>query len=71
MGIIMSPYEDMARRYPILQKHKSLMLFCRIHRAFSAAIYKRELVRSITDELEQGDVEMGKQILRFKKEIGL
>lgn len=71
VGIIMSPYEDMARRYPVLKKHKSLMPFCRIHRAFSAAVHKRELVRSITDELEQGDMEMGKRILRFKKEIGL
>ena len=71
VGIIMSPYEDMAKRYPILNRHKWLMPFCRLHRAFSAAIHKRELVRSITDELDQGNMEMGKQILRFKKEIGL
>lgn len=71
VSIIMSPYEDMTKRYPILTKYRWLMPFCRIHRAFYAAIHKRELVKSITDELDRGDMETGKQILRFKRKIGL
>lgn len=71
VSIIMSPYEDMVKRYPILKKYKWIMPLCRIHRVFYTAIYKRDLVKSITNDLDSGDMEMGKQILKFKREIGL
>ena len=69
--IICEPYEFMLDRYPILRKHRWLLPFCRIHRAFSAAIHKRELVKRITDNLAAGDMDEAKKIVSFKTSIGL
>lgn len=69
--IIASPYETMTARYPILERHKWLTFFCRIHRAFSALFRKRELVKRVTSAMDDGDMELGKSIVRFKKGIGL
>lgn len=69
--IINSPYEDMANRYPILVKHKWLMPFCRIHRAFRAIFSRRDIVKKITNELDGADMDLGKSIVKFKNDIGL
>lgn len=71
IDIILSPYESMAARYPILKKHKWLTPFCRIHRGLSAALFKRDLVKNVTGELDNGDMTIGKKILEFKQSIGL
>ena len=71
IDIVFSPYESMAARYPVLEKHKWLTPFCRLHRALSAALFKRELVKNVTGELDKGSMEEGKAILAFKNSIGL
>ena len=69
--IIFSPYESMKVRYPILEKHRWLTPFCRIHRGLTAVLYKRELVKNVTGELDKGDIELGRKINEFKASIGL
>ncbi len=71
ISIIFSPYEEMQGRYPILKKHRWLTPLCRIHRALRAVIKRRDLIRDITTELENGDMETGKAILKLKKSVGL
>ncbi len=71
MQTIFASYEAMAARYPIIRKHKWLTPFCRIHRAIRAALFRRDVVKSVTDELGNADMDMGKSILRFKESIGL
>ncbi len=69
--IVASPYESMVERYPFLKKYKWLTFFCRIHRIFIAIFKKRDLVKKVTGEMNNGDMNMGKKILNFKKGIGL
>ncbi len=69
--IIASPYESMVERYPFLRKHKWLTFFCRIHRVFNAIFKKRDLVKKVTSGMDNGDMELGKKIVKFKKGIGL
>lgn len=71
VAIVLSPYETMVERYPILRKHKWLTPFYRIRRAISAVIKKRELIKSVTKTIDQTDMDTGKRILEFKRSIGL
>ncbi len=71
IDIVMSPYETMVERYPILKKHKWLTPVYRIRRGASAIIKKRDLIKSVTDTIDEADMSVGKQILEFKKSIGL
>lgn len=71
IGIVLSPYETMVERYPVLRKHKWLTPFYRVRRAISAVVKKRDLIKSVTDAIGETDMSVGKQILEFKKSIGL
>lgn len=66
-----APYNAMVARYPILKKHKWLLLFCRIHRAIRAIIKRRDVIRDVAKDLELGDMQTGKAIVDLKKSIGL
>lgn len=71
LKIINAPYCEMTERYPILCKHKWLMPFCRAHRAVRALFCRRELVKQITNEYDRADMQFGKNIVKFKRDIGL
>ncbi len=71
LEILSTPYEQMVFRYPILKKHRWLTFFCRIHRAIRAIFKRRDLIKNISDEVENTNMNMGKQIVEFKKSIGL
>lgn len=71
LEILSTPYEQMVFRYPILKKHRWLTLFCRIHRGIRAIFKRRDLIKEISDEVNNVDMDMGKQIVEFKKSIGL
>lgn len=66
-----APYSAMVVRYPILKKHKWLLPFCRIHRALRAIIKRRDVIRDVTNDLENGDMQTGKAIVALKQKIGL
>lgn len=70
-SILSTPYEQMVHRYPILEKHRYLIVFCRIHRAIRAIFKRRDLIKNISDEFDNADMRYGKEILDFKKNIGL
>ncbi len=69
--ILSAPYEQMVFRYPILKKHRWLTFFCRIHRAIRAVFKRRDLIKNISNDVENANMDMGKQIVEFKKSIGL
>lgn len=69
--IIFSPYESMVERYPFLARQKWLTPFCRIHRIFSAAVHKRDLVKQVTGGYDNADIDYGKELVTFKRNIGL
>lgn len=71
IDIIMSPYETMVERYPVLQKHKWLTPFYRVRRGISAVIRKRDLIKSVTSTISDASIDDGKEILKFKESIGL
>ena len=71
ISIVLSPYETMVERYPVLRKHKWLTPFYRVRRAISAIVKKRDLIKSVTDTIDEADMSAGKQLLEFKKSIGL
>lgn len=71
IDVVMSPYETMTERYPILKKHKWLTPFYRVRRGVSAVVKKRDLIKSVTESIDNTDMAAGKQILEFKKSIGL
>ncbi len=66
-----APYSAMVVRYPILKTHKWLLPFYRIHRALRAIIKRRDVIRDVTNDLENGDMQTGKAIVALKKQIGL
>ena len=70
-GIIFLPYEDMVKRYPILSKHRWLMIPCTIHRIFKGLFKQRELITDVSEGLNSGDMDKGIQIRTFKASIGL
>ena len=70
-SMFFAPLEAMTVRYPILQKHKWLLPFCRIHRAIRAIIKRRDVIRDVANDLESGNMETGKAIVALKKQIGL
>ncbi len=71
ISIVLSPYETMVERYPILRKHKWLTPLYRVRRAISAIVKKRSLIKSVTNTIDETDMDVGKRILEFKKSIGL
>lgn len=71
IDIVSSPYETMVERYPVLGTHKWLTPLYRVRRATSAIIKKRDLIKSVTDTIDETDMDKGKRILEFKKSIGL
>ncbi len=69
--VLASPYESMVERYPFLRKHKWMTFFCRIHRIFNALFHKRHIVKKVVGEMDKGDMDLGVQLVKFKKSIGL
>lgn len=71
INIVMSPYETMVERYPVLKKHKWLTPIYRVRRGVSAVIKKRDLIKSVTSTIDETSIDEGKEILKFKESIGL
>lgn len=71
IDIVLSPYETMVERYPVLKKHKWLTPLYRVRRVVSAVIKKRDLIKSVTDTISESSIDEGREILKFKESIGL
>lgn len=69
--IIFEPYEFILGRYPILIKHKWLLPFCRIHRAMSALLFSRNVIKKVNARIDDADMSEAKKIAALKKGIGL
>lgn len=65
------PYKKMREKYKILKVMPVLLPFCWLHRAYRALLFKEETVKSVIGKYDDVDMEYGKDIIAFKKEIGL
>lgn len=63
--------EMMSVKYPVLDKLPILLPFCWIHRALNALVNKKTVVNGIRSRYDGADMEEGKKINRFRREIGL
>ena len=70
ISIFFWPYSKMKERYTILKKCPILLPFCWIHRAYMS-VTNKERVESITSRYDNVDMEYGRKLIEFKKEIGL
>ena len=68
--IFFFPYKKMCERYTILKKVPVLLPFFWLHRAFTA-FFDKEKATDIKNRYEDVDMEYGKKIIEFKKNIGL
>ncbi|MGM9936850.1 MAG: nucleotidyltransferase family protein [Candidatus Ornithomonoglobus sp.] len=65
------PYKQMRERYKVLKAIPVLLPFCWIDRAYKALRFKKETVEHVIEKYDDADMEFGKEIIEFKKEIGL
>lgn len=69
--LIFIPYSSMVYRYKILEKHKWLLPFCHIHRLIKSLFVRRDVIKGVTEKIDNADMDYGKQLLSFKESIGL
>lgn len=65
------PYSHMRERYPVLKNAPVLLPFFWIYRAVNTAFFNKEKADLIKNRYENTDLEYGKKIIEFKKNIGL
>ena len=65
------PYKKMEQRYPKLKKYPVLLPIYWVLRAFNAAFIEKDRGKKILNKYDNIDLEYGKKIIEFKKEIGL
>lgn len=65
------PYNQMCDKYGILRKIPVLLPVLWLHRAIKTAFFDKEKADLIKNRYEDADMEYGKKIIEFKKNIGL
>ena len=70
MSLFFWPYNKMKERYTVLKKYPFLLPFCWIHRAYKS-VTNKEKADSIRSRYDDVDMEYGRKLVEFKKEIGL
>ena len=65
------PYKKMKTRYPILGKLPFLLPFCWVHRALKTLLFDKEKAQEIKGKYDNADMDYGKRLLEFKRNIGL
>ncbi len=65
------PYKNMRERYTILKKLPFLLPFFWIYRALNTLLFNKEKARHIREQYHNYDMDNSKQLIDFKKKIGL
>lgn len=65
------PYKMMRERYTILKSIPVLLPFCWLHRAFTALLCRKESVGNIIGRYNDADMEVSRELIKFKREIGV
>ena len=68
---VFMPYREMCSKYGFLEKLPFLLPFMWVHRAVTAALFRRKNVAAVKNRHDNVDAEYAKQIVDFKKSIGL
>jgi hypothetical protein len=61
----------MKEKYPILEKHSWVLLFCWVHRAVNAVLHKHDTIKGVMHSFDDIDIEESKRINQFRKDIGV
>lgn len=71
IGLFFMPYKLMCTKYPVLHKCPVLLPFLWVHRAFKTVIFNKQKADVIRNRYNNVDIDYGKNLLEFKKNIGL
>ena len=69
--VFFMPYSQMKDKYKILKKIPVLLPFLWVHRAFVSIFFKKEKANKIKNRYKNVDMQYGKELVEFKREIGL
>lgn len=71
LKFIFPSYKELIRRYPNAQKHKMLVPYYYIYRIIKSLFGKGKGAKRVISEISAADLEKGRYIVQFKKDIGL
>lgn len=71
LKVIFPSYQELIKRYPKAQKHKILVPYYYVFRIFKSVFGKDKGARRIVSQMSASDLEKGRSIVEFKKDIGL
>lgn len=69
--IFFMPYNQMKESYPVLKKLPVLLPFLWVYRACKTIFFKKEKAQKIKNRYKNADMQYGKELVEFKKQIGL
>lgn len=69
--IFFMPYNQMKESYPVLKKMPVLLPFLWVYRACRTIFFKKEKAEKIKNRYKDVDMQYGKELVDFKKQIGL
>ena len=69
--IFFMPYNQMKESYPVLKKLPVLLPFLWVYRAFKTIFFKKEKAEKIKNRYKDANMQYGKELIEFKKQIGL
>ena len=69
--IFFMPYNQMKESYPVLKKAPVLLPFLWVYRASKTLFFKKEKAAKIKNRYKDADMQYGKELIEFKKQIGL
>ena len=61
----------MKESYPVLKKAPVLLPFLWVYRASKTLFFKKEKAAKIKNRYKDADMQYGKELIEFKKQIGL
>lgn len=71
INTIFLPRPYMVDKYKILKSYPALLPFCWIHRIFNILIFKPSRIKLLQTHFDEGDMELGKNVVDLKQKIGL
>ncbi len=71
INTVFLPLPYMIDKYKILKRYPVLLPFCWIHRIFSVLLFKTSRIKLLKTHFDDGDMELGKNVVDLKQKIGL
>ena len=71
LRIIFPSYRELIKRYPKAKKHKILVPYYYVFRIIKSVFGKDKGAKRVVGEISTSDLEKGRNLIQFKKDIGL